>query len=360
MSHVQCPMCKQIVSAPGEQRGILINAVASVGARITNAREQIDRLPKNESSKVAIERLMGAIREDQQRLAELRKALDGPIDLPRAVVLYRDQGSPSEDEAERAAILAAFGTPPIRSRLEVRPGDLVIGRYSVLPFYRELEAEVRQLGGHMLNTASQHEYVADIQNWYYDLKDLTAQTWFRLEDVAGDGPFVLKGGTNSRKQDWATHMFAANRREASRVYSRLASDGLVGRQQIVIRRYVPLVTYGTLLNDLPVTNEFRFLVAAGRVIGAPFYWSSFVDDVAPAVTPTEPSESMVSLVREVIDRIGEKASAYTVDVAETQAGDAILIELNDLQMAGLSGFDPATFYTNLVAALVEKGVARHP
>jgi hypothetical protein len=343
-------MCKQGVTDPIHRH---VRRARRVAARAGIATAQ------DAQSAPILEILNRHIEAEEAVLVDLRarqRTLFSQGGTRRPVVLYRDQGSPSEDEAERAAITATFGAP-IRSRLDVRPGDLVIGRYSVLPFYRELEAEVTSLGGRLLNTASQHEYIADIQNWYGDLFDLTPKTWFRLEDIEGDGPFVLKGGTNSRKQDWATHMFAATRADASRVYSRLASDGLIGRQQIVIREYVPLVTYGHLLNDLPVTNEFRFLVAAGRVIGAPFYWSSFVEDIAPVVAPTKPTPAMEWVVSETIKRIGDKACAYTVDVAEDRPGAAVLIELNDLQMAGLSGYDPALFYAKLLGALIESGAA---
>jgi hypothetical protein len=50
----------------------------------------------------------------------------------------------------------------------------------------------------------------------------------------------------------------------------------------------------------------------------------------------------------VIDRVGDRANFYAVDVAQTVAGDWIVIELNDGQMSGLSENDPEILYCNLL------------
>lgn len=52
-------------------------------------------------------------------------------------------------------------------------GHIVIPRYSALPFYKEVEEEINMIGGHMINSYQQHQYVADIKNWYPDLQQFT-------------------------------------------------------------------------------------------------------------------------------------------------------------------------------------------
>src|SRR3990167_2763913 len=83
----------------------------------------------------------------------------------------------------------------------------------------EVEADVGALGGKLINTYGEHLYVADVNRWYWDFKDLTSRTWMRTCDVPHDqkGSFVLKGMTNSRKHKWRTHMFAEDRADISRV-----------------------------------------------------------------------------------------------------------------------------------------------
>jgi hypothetical protein len=180
------------------------------------------------------------------------------------------------EQEELTAAKAHF--PCITSRMAIAPDQLIIGRYSVLPFYRELEQDIQYIGARLINTYEQHLYVADLQNWVADLGALTPVTWSRLEDINGTtGPFVLKGATNSKKFQWKTHMFARDWLEAGTVYDRLCEDGLIAQQRIYIRQYVPLTTYFEDVVGLPVTKEFRFFVYNGEILTGGYYWSSHID-----------------------------------------------------------------------------------
>ena len=264
------------------------------------------------------------------------------------VILIRSL--PNEDPEEKKAI--ENNLRMVESRLLIPRLSLVIGRYSVLPFYKELEDDIILLGGRLINTYQQHKYIANLMEWYEDLKDLTPKTWARLEDASGDGPFILKGETNSRKFQWDTHMFAANRREASEVAVELSNDSLITYQDIVVREYVPLKTYMLGLHGLPITKEFRFFVAYGQILSGGYYWSSYVEDLG--FTP-DVDEVPVDLLQEVIQKVGNKANFFAVDVAQTEKGDWIVIELNDGQMSGLSENNPNVLYYNLKRTLTNLG-----
>lgn len=271
----------------------------------------------------------------------------------RHVILYRrDAVSQRQDEAELQAAAEA-GFHVIGHRTQVQPGDLVVGRYSVVPFYEDLEFDLQSLGARLVNDTRQHRFASDISYWYPVLKDFTPQTWFDLQDVE-DVPVVLKGVVNSRKHTWDQDMYAPNRRRASDVYMRLSQDGLVGAQTICIRRYVPLVTYGQAVGGLPVTCEWRFFVLDGTVVGSGYYWHSFAEDlpIPPDVLESEPKEArlLVDHVAKLVHE-GRKSRFYTIDVAKTQAGHWIVIELNDAQMAGLEGISPRTFYEATITKL---------
>ena len=262
-------------------------------------------------------------------------------------VIYYRAGGPMEQE-ELAAAKRHF--PILESRLTIQAGQLVIGRYSVLPFYRELEQDVLTLGARLINTYSQHLYVADLQNWVADLGDMTPVTWSRLEDIPEEGPFVLKGATNSKKFQWKTHMYAENRRVACEVYARLCEDGLISQQQIYIRKYVPLVMYFPDVVGLPVTNEFRFFVYDGEILCGGYYWSSHVDTLLESgIEPPKVEEVPRAFLEKVTGKIGKKVMFYALDVAKTISGDWIVIELNDGQMSGLSMNDPNELYGHLAA-----------
>lgn len=264
------------------------------------------------------------------------------------VVLYRG-GRECMDGDELEAAQAHF--PCITSRMAAAPSQLVIGRYSVLPFYRELEQDVRSVGARLINTYEQHLYAADLRNWVADLGALTPATWGSLADLPAQGPFVLKGETNSKKFQWKTHMFARDRREAGEVYDRLCEDGLISQQHIYIRQFVPLVTYFEDVVGLPVTKEFRFFVHQGELLAGGYYWSSHIDVLREKGIDPRPEEVPRAFLEEVRRRVGRKIAFYALDVAETAAGDWLVIELNDGQMSGLSMVDPKELYENLAAHL---------
>lgn len=230
-------------------------------------------------------------------------------------------------------------------------GTVVIARYSMFPFYFDQEQEILNLNCKLINNYQQHRYIADLKNWVFDLKDLTPKTWSELHKIPEKGPFVLKGETNSRKNDWKNSMFAENKSDAIRVHSELSKDSLIGYQNIYIREYVPLHTYMVGVNGMPVTKEFRFFVAFGKVLTGAFYWSNYVDelDSVPSV-----DDVPVNFLNKVISLVKDNVNFFVVDVAQTQSGEWIVIELNDGQNSGLSCNDPELLYSNLKQVINEK------
>lgn len=269
----------------------------------------------------------------------------------RPVVLYRP---PDMDAAEVRAASQFF--PTFRERTRIQADDLVVGRYSVLPFFADLQADCDYVGAKLVNNLKQHRYAADMRNWCEDLVDLTPRTWYDLSDIphSETGPFVLKGQTNSRKFDWRTHMFAADRSAANDVYWRLCKDGLIGHdsQQIYIRRFEPLRTFMEGMNGLPVTNEFRVFVLGGHVLTGAYYWSNYVDDL-----PVRPDFSEVpgEFIQKAIDRIGSRIPFYALDVAQKVDGSWMVVEVNDGQMSGLSENDPNVLYGRMSEVLGSLG-----
>jgi hypothetical protein len=253
------------------------------------------------------------------------------------------------EEREKEAASKHFRL--IERRTLVQPGDLVIPRYSALPYNKELQQDVEELGATLINTYQQHCYVADIRNWYYDLADLTPRTWFSLDQIPQEGPFILKGATNSKKFLWDTHMFARNKREAGEVFCRLSQDSNVGVQPIYVREYVPLHRLEMGLNGLPISEEYRFFVLDGEVMGAGFYWSSHIEDLDRAYDPF--TEVPPEFIKQVVDRVSGKIRFWVFDVARRVDGGWLVVELNDGQQSGLSEVDPDVLYANMHRWLVQ-------
>jgi len=241
--------------------------------------------------------------------------------------------------------------PVYETRAYVPQNSLVIGRYSVLPYYKELEDDLAFHGSKLINSLRQHSYVADMKQWYGDLKDMTPRTFFSMEEfkrsiASGDAKsYVLKGQTNSKKHQWNTHMYAPTAKDVDDVYRRLCDDSLIGDQEIYIREYVPLRTFGEGIRGLPITEEYRFFVLDGHIVGSGWYWSQFPEvreenNLGPWMVDQR-------FLREAISAVAQSIRFFVIDVARKADGGWMVVELNDGCMSGLSEVDPTVLYSNL-------------
>lgn len=257
-------------------------------------------------------------------------------------------------EESDAAQLAGFEMVTLRTM--VAPGP-VLGRYSVMPFYSDLDEDLRNLDAWLCQSRKQHAYIADLDDWAFDLRQFTPHTWRRIEDIPlhDPGSFVVKGATSSRKDRWLTHMFAPDRKKLLEVYSRCMADSYIEEQGVYIRRFEPLKTFLDAVNGQPITNEWRVFVLGGHIVASGYYWATY-DDETKGVRPEKLPAEALSLVQKAIEAIGTRAFFYTVDVAEKKEGGWIVVELNDGQQAGLSLIDPTEFYASLRDILLRRDV----
>ncbi len=118
-------------------------------------------------------------------------------------VLIRD----AENLYGEKEIMKELDIPFVEYRSEVPENSLIIGRYSVIPFYQELEKDLQSKNSRLINTYNQFRFSSDLGNWYQALEEFTPKTWFSLQEYLAssyEGPVVLKGETNSRRDKWKT------------------------------------------------------------------------------------------------------------------------------------------------------------
>ena len=246
------------------------------------------------------------------------------------------------EQGEYESCVKFFDTYEYRTEL---PRDsIIIGRYSVLPYYQELYNELARKNCTLMNNYDQHRYIADITNYYEDLKDFTPKTWDNWSDLPSDTSFVLKGKTNSRKFNWKDLMFCKDVNEVKTKANRLLDDTLILEQGIVVREYVPLKRFDTGVNGMPISNEWRFFCLYDQIVDYGYYWYE-------EYAPSKISEGAIELVNKVMPIVSKNANFYVIDVAETENGEWIVIELNDGQMSGLSQINCDSFYLNLSKAI---------
>lgn len=259
-------------------------------------------------------------------------------------------------QAEEQAAREIF--PVYRYRAEIARGSLVVGRYSLLPFYDEMERDVEILGSRLINSYRQHLYVAQL-DYARDLEDVTFATWFRFEDVprwARDSPFVVKGRTNSRKFEWRTRMFAEDFRAAVCIGAELAVDGLIGPQGVVLRQYVPLQTFEVGVTGVPITNEWRIFYYRGERLAHGYYWGPNIENWAPVVAATPDFEAKgLPFADAVAQRLVDKTPFVVLDIAKDETGRWWVVELNDGSQAGLNDtVDARVLFSGLKQALARE------
>lgn len=253
-------------------------------------------------------------------------------------------------ELEDELLVAKKYFEVVHSRMNLE-NRLVIPRYSALPFYKELEGDINSQNSSLINSYFEHNYIASF-DYYYDLEKYTPKTYFSLQEVPKNSnkQYVVKGKTNSRKQQWKEKMFASNYEDLVKIYLDLSADPIIGDQGVIIREFVPLENFGTGINGLDFANEWRFFFYKENLLSYGYYWSS--GDILPTKQDLDPRA--IELAREIAKIASERVNFFVIDLAKTKNGDWILIEMNDGQMSGLSENDPEDLYTNLLSAITKE------
>lgn len=262
--------------------------------------------------------------------------------MSKVQVLFR-KGLAEEGEFE--ACSRYFSTIENRAHID---GNLIIPRYSSLPYYEELEQEVLARGGTLINNLEQHRWIADF-HYYRDLRQYTFESWVDSEiyQAPQDIAYVVKGKTNSRKFQWNKAMYAENRRRAVEIGADLYADSMIGTQGIVYRRYVPLKRIEDGINGMPMSNEYRFFFYKHHLLASSFYWAIAEPENIPRFVPPEATK----FARHIAEITCHFTNFFVLDVAETEEGNWLLVEVNCGTMSGLSLIDPVNLYANLKGVL---------
>ena len=262
-----------------------------------------------------------------------------------ACVLFRTS---REEELEQEFRICSSYLPTVAYRTAINPGSIVVGRYSVLPNFQELEEELLLNESVLVNNYEQHKYIADFE-YYDDVKEFTPKTYFSWGDLP-EGSYVVKGKTNSRKFLWNTHMFAKTKDDVPVVARRLLDDQFIEPQGLIVREYIPLKQFDIGINEMPVTNEWRFFFFGTMCLAHGYYWANF-----PEVLDDRKAKcmgQMCNFAQDVANIISRKVNFFVLDVAEKKNGGYTLIEVNDGQCSGLSMCDPYRMYRNLNISLL--------
>ncbi|HEX8915419.1 MAG TPA: ATP-grasp domain-containing protein [Humisphaera sp.] len=163
------------------------------------------------------------------------------------------------------------------------------------------------------------------------------EAWRLYQSLRG-GDVVLKDHVKSAKHRWLEACFIPAGTDRAR-FDRILAAFVAERDRLfekgfVLRRYVPLVTAGRDMRGHPAADEVRLFYADGELL------------VAPVAGQGPPVGRM--------ERFGEIARSFrsrfmSVDVARTEAGDWVVIEVGD---GGVSGLPVSMDYDAFFRALL--------
>ena len=216
--------------------------------------------------------------------------------------------------------------------------------------YRQIEQTLSSKGMHLLISEEEHLRCSLIDHWYPVLKDKTPYTRIYdelppLEELQAHFafPVFIKGNRQTSRHTKSKCIIEnANAYEALR--SVWARDDILSWQKVAIRDYVPLqpVHANPYPDQVPVSYEFRFFCFEGKCTGYGAYWHT---EPAYTLSPVDASQA-VSLAEWAADQL--KATFVAVDLAKTEDGRWIIIEVNDAQESGFAEINPLSLWQNIM------------
>lgn len=160
--------------------------------------------------------------------------------------------------------------------------------------------------------------------------------------VFGSKALIIKDFVKSEKHDWYTACYipAADNQEVVRKITRnfLSLRGDFLNKGLVYREFVKLahLTQHTK-SEMPLAQEYRLFYFNQNLLCYAEYWEE--GDYSPEVPDFKPFNAIASKV---------KSSFFSMDIAKTEKGEWIIMELGDGQVSGLpENLDAEIFYKRL-------------
>jgi hypothetical protein len=153
---------------------------------------------------------------------------------------------------------------------------------------------------------------------------------FELIEPLGDSALLVKDFVKSQKHHWDTACFIPSAKDKQRVQSIIQNflqlQGKDLNEGLVFRKYIPLQDLAIhSKSQMPLKEEYRLFFINKKLLGCYDYWEEgeyLNEDLPPVATFEDMAEKVDS-------------NFFTMDIAKTQSGEWLIIELGDGQVAGL-------------------------
>ncbi len=218
--------------------------------------------------------------------------------------------------------------------------------------YHQFYQALLNRGYRLVSMSDQYAEVTYFPNYYPKVRDVSPEAvWTYTPDAylawsqsrrLGDGPFVLKDHIKSAKHLWHDACFVpkgAGREQFESIAEALWNEqGKSFNRGFVVKQYVPLRSRGTSAREYPQCEEYRLFFWRGKLLVASHYhnqtanrqdWSQFADLAGRFNAPF-----------------------FTMDIAETESGAWLIMDMGAGECSSLPPSLPATqFYSRLLEVL---------
>ena len=156
-------------------------------------------------------------------------------------------------------------------------------------------------------------------------------------------PVFVKGNrqTNRHKK---SQCIIENVNQYEKLFEVWNEDSILSWQKVAVREYVPLrvIDQESFPEMVPVSYEFRFFYFQQKCMAFGPYWTIGKSYTLP--------ESELKEALRLTDWVAKKLSAnfVAIDIAKTERGEWILIEVNDAQESGFTGVNPLVLWNHMI------------
>lgn len=205
----------------------------------------------------------------------------------------------------------------------------------------------------LLNDPETHLRITEFDRWYPRLEGLTPRSCVvrSVDEVdaalAQVGlPAFIKGAVLSKKSFGWKAVVAESVDDARKKVENLLKMRTFSRGMAALRALVPLRKVGHSVEGFPLSREYRVFVLRGTVVGSGYYWM-FGEPFGPPAG--DEWARITELAREAAARL--EAPWLSVDLAQTEAGEWLIIEVGDPQFSGVSHMSIQELWSTLASEL---------
>jgi hypothetical protein len=222
-----------------------------------------------------------------------------------------------------------------------------IGRFGAAINYDEIYHQLAADEIFLIHSPEQHLLASELPRWYPLLEGLTPKSlWFSdppdiavLEQAIGL-PLFLKGSRQTSRHQASLSIIhsAEDYYRAIEIYK---EDPILRWQELVCREFVQLCPVRSEPTEkIPASFEFRSFWWRGQCVGVGQYWSTSYH------WNLEEEKAALAIAQAAALRLN--LPFVVIDVAQTIAGQWIVIECNDAQESGYAAISPFGLWQNLI------------